>query len=78
MFNSFYNYSTLSLISLEAFGDNSKFEIIEISETHVKAKIYGESTSHKAGKLGVKAITKYKFDVVKHDKGYTSYVAVDI
>lgn len=56
----------------------SKFEITEITETKLKAKIYGESTTPEKGETVVKAVTYHQFDLKKIDDGYTATVSVDI
>ena len=56
----------------------SKFDIIEISETHVKAKIYGEEALPEKGETVVKSLTNYKFDVEKKSKSYKAIISLDI
>lgn len=47
----------------------SKFEIEEIDETHVRAKLYGEEATPEKGETVVKSLTNYKYKVEKTDKG---------
>lgn len=56
----------------------SKFEIEEVDEEHVKAKIYGESIRPEIGETVVKSLTNYKYKVEKTDKGYKAVVSLDI
>lgn len=56
----------------------SKFDIKEISNTHVKADCYGEEADPKKGGTLVKAVTYYKFNVEKTGKGYKVTVSLDI
>ena len=56
----------------------SKFNIIEISQNHLKAEIFGEPMSPEKGRTVVKAVTNYKFNLEKNNKGYTSTVSLDI
>lgn len=56
----------------------SKFEVLEINEKKVKAKIYGETISHKNGQTVVKAVTRYGYKFEKTEKGYECTVVLDI
>jgi SHS2 domain-containing protein len=56
----------------------SKFEIEEIDEKHVKAKLYGEPIKPELGETVVKAVTMYKYKLEKTDKGYKVRVSLDI
>ncbi|MBU1946983.1 MAG: archease [Nanoarchaeota archaeon] len=56
----------------------SKFEIEEISETKLRAKLSGEPIRPELGETVVKAVTMYKFKLEKTDKGYTATVSLDI
>ena len=56
----------------------SKFDILEISEKHVKARCWGEPVSQEKGETVVKAVTYYKFAFEKTDTGYRARVALDI
>jgi SHS2 domain-containing protein len=56
----------------------SKFEVQEISETKLKAKVYGEKAKPELGETVVKAVTYYKFKFEKNDKGYVARVSLDI
>ena len=56
----------------------SKFEIEEIDETHVKAKLYGSEIKPELGETVVKSLTNYKFKVEKNEKGYKAVVSLDI
>lgn len=56
----------------------SRFEIEEISSSHMRAKIYGQTIEKEKGNTVVKAVTNYKFDLKRSEKGYISTVSVDI
>ncbi len=56
----------------------SKFEIEEIDETHLKAKLYGEPITPQLGETVVKAVTMYKYKLEKTEKGYKATVSLDI
>lgn len=56
----------------------SRFEIQEISETGLKAKIYGDETKPELGETVVKAVTYYGFKFEKTDAGYMARVSLDI
>jgi SHS2 domain-containing protein len=56
-----------------------RFEITELDDTHLKAKVYGEMVdrSRHRIKIGIKATT-YHMLQIKHDKGYQIQVLFDI
>ena len=56
----------------------SKFEILEVSEKRLKAKIYGEKISPEKGETVVKAVTYHNFKLEKNKKGYLVRVVFDI
>jgi SHS2 domain-containing protein len=56
----------------------SKFEVQEISETKLKAKVYGEKAKPELGETVVKAVTYYKFKFEKTGDGYVARVSLDI
>jgi len=56
----------------------SKFEIEEVDETHVRAKLYGEPIKPQLGETVVKAVTMYKYKLEQTDKGYKVTVSLDI
>ena len=56
----------------------SKFEVEEIDETHVKAKLYGESIMPEKGETVVKAVTYHKYKLEKTKQGYKVTVSLDI
>lgn len=56
----------------------SKFEIKVISETSLKATVYGEPISPGKGGTVVKAVTYYKFKLEQTQKGYKVTVSLDI
>ncbi|MBU2639604.1 MAG: archease [Nanoarchaeota archaeon] len=56
----------------------SKFEIIEVSETNLIAKIYGEPISPKKGEVLVKALTNHKYEFKKTKSGYKVTAVLDI
>jgi SHS2 domain-containing protein len=56
----------------------SKFEIEEVDETHVKAKLYGSEIKPELGETVVKSLTNYKFNVEETSKGYKATVSLDI
>ncbi|MFH1455926.1 MAG: archease [archaeon] len=55
-----------------------KFEILEISETKLKAKVYGEPISPAKGETVVKSLTYYKYKFEKVAKRYKVTVSMDI
>ncbi|MFH1445102.1 MAG: archease [Nanoarchaeota archaeon] len=56
----------------------SKFEITEIDEKHIKAKVYGEDADPTKGETVVKAVTYYKYKLEKTPKGFVTRVSLDI
>jgi SHS2 domain-containing protein len=56
----------------------SKFDIKEISETSLKAEIWGEPMTREKGETVVKAVTYYKFKLEKIKKGLKATVSLDI
>lgn len=56
----------------------AKFNIEEISEEYVKAKIYGEEVKPENGETVVKAVTYYGFDLEKNDGNYKVRFTLDI
>ncbi|MFH1063850.1 MAG: archease [Candidatus Woesearchaeota archaeon] len=56
----------------------SRFEIIEIDETHLKATIHGESISAEKGETVVKAVTYHQYEFKKTEYGYMCRVSLDI
>jgi SHS2 domain-containing protein len=56
----------------------SKFDILEISEKHIKARCWGEKASQEKGGTVVKAVTLYKYLFEKTPEGYLARVAMDI
>jgi SHS2 domain-containing protein len=56
----------------------SKFEIEEINETKLKAKLQGEPIRPELGETVVKAVTMYKFKLEETNKGYKVTVSLDI
>ena len=56
----------------------SKFEIKEIDNTHLKAKLKGEPIRPELGGTVVKAVTMYNFKLEKTKKGYKATVSLDI
>ncbi|MEA2037811.1 MAG: archease [Nanoarchaeota archaeon] len=56
----------------------SKFEIIEIDETHIRAKLSGEQIKPELGETVVKAVTLYKYQFEKTKEGYKVRVSLDI
>ncbi len=56
----------------------SKFEIEEIDENHLKAKLQGEPITPELGNTVVKAVTMYKFKLEKMDNGYKVTVSLDV
>jgi SHS2 domain-containing protein len=56
----------------------SKFEVLEISEKHVKARCWGEPLSQEKGETVVKAVTYYKYLFEKTPEGYLARVVLDI
>ncbi len=56
----------------------SKFEIEEVDETHIKAKLKGEPIKPELGETVVKAVTMYKYKLEKTKGGYKARVSMDI
>ncbi|TKJ17167.1 archease [Candidatus Woesearchaeota archaeon B3_Woes] len=56
----------------------SKFEIIEVDETHVKAKLSGESIRPEIGETVVKSLTMHKYKIEKNKNDYKVTVSLDI
>ena len=56
----------------------SGFNILKITNTNLKAEIYGESITPEKGETLVKAVTNYKFNLEKTEKGYKSTISLDI
>lgn len=56
----------------------SKFEVLEVDENHLKAKVYGEEAKPEKGGTLVKAVTYYKYKFEKSKNGYKVRVAFDI
>lgn len=58
----------------------SKFEILKIKKdgTYLKARCYGEPMTPEKGETVVKAVTYYKFEFKKTQKGYSARVSLDI
>lgn len=56
----------------------SKFEVEEVDEHHVKAKLCGEPIRPEIGETVVKAVTYYKYKLEKTKEGYKVTVSLDI
>lgn len=56
----------------------SSFNITEINETSLKAKLKGEPIKPELGGTVVKAVTLYKYKLEKTPKGYKVTVSLDI
>lgn len=56
----------------------SKFEITEIDGKRLKAECFGEGITREKGGTHVKAVTYYKFNLEKTDRGYKVTVSLDI
>ncbi len=56
----------------------SKFKVKEIGDMHLRAICNGEYADPKKGGTLVKAVTYYKFNLEKIDKGYKVTVSLDI
>lgn len=56
----------------------SRFDILEIDDRHLKAKVHGEGIRPELGETVVKAVTYYKFKFEKTVKGYVARVSLDI
>jgi len=56
----------------------SKFEVIEIDENHLIARLHGEPIRPELGETVVKAVTYYKYKFEKTKDGYKARVSLDI
>lgn len=56
----------------------SKFEIDSVSDTKLKATVYGEEIVPEKGETVVKSLTYYKYKFEKVSKGYKVTVSLDI
>lgn len=56
----------------------SKFDVKEIGKTYLKVVCMGEEADPKKGGTLVKAVTYYKFNIEKTEKGYKVTVSLDI
>lgn len=56
----------------------SKFVIEYISDTLIKARVYGEMKTREKGETVVKAVTYHKYLFEKYKKGYKVTVSLDI
>jgi len=56
----------------------SKFNILEIDDTHCIAEVSGEEISNEKGGIVVKAVTLYKYKLEKTPQGYKVRVSLDI
>tara|TARA_Y100000310_G_C19945325_1_gene474422 strand:- start:37 stop:450 length:414 start_codon:yes stop_codon:yes gene_type:complete len=56
----------------------SKFEVEEVDDTHVRAKLYGSSIEPELGETVVKSLTNHRFSVEKTESGYKAVVSLDI
>lgn len=56
----------------------SKFNILDISSKKLKAEVFGEPITKEKGETLVKAVTNYKFNLEKIEKGYKSTISLDI
>jgi SHS2 domain-containing protein len=56
----------------------SRFEIIEIDDKHIKAKISGETTSPEKGETVVKSVTLHQYKFEKTEYGFLARVSCDI
>jgi SHS2 domain-containing protein len=55
-----------------------KFEILEISETKLVAKIYGEPISREKGETVVKSLTYHQYKFEKTENGFVARISCDI
>ena len=67
----------IALVDTEAMFF-SKFDVIEIEESRLRARVYGEAVSPGKGETVVKAVTYYKFAFEKRKEGYMARVSLDI
>ena len=56
----------------------SKFEILELTRTKLRARIWGEPADPSKGETLVKAVTKYNYSFEKTPKGYSVRAVLDI
>ncbi len=56
----------------------SRFEIIEVNENNLKAKIYGEPISPEKAGVVVKGVTYYKLKLEKIKDNYKATISLDI
>ena len=56
----------------------SKFEIVEIDENYLKAKVYGEPISPEKAGIVVKGVTYYKLKLEKIKDIYKATISLDI
>ncbi len=56
----------------------SRFDITEISENNLKAKIYGEPISPEKAGVVVKGVTYYKLKIEKIRNNYKATISLDI
>jgi SHS2 domain-containing protein len=56
----------------------SKIKVKEIDESHVIAKLKGETIKPELGETVVKAVTYHQYKLEKTDKGYKVRVSLDI
>ena len=56
----------------------SKFQVIEVSDTKLRAKVWGEEANPKKGETVVKALTYYGYEFEKKKDGFRVKVAMDI
>ena len=56
----------------------SRFEVKEISDTHLKASVFGEDMIPEKGETVVKAVTYYKYKFERTNEGYMARVSLDI
>ena len=56
----------------------SKIEVEEVDETHVRAKLWGETMRPEIGETVVKSLTNYKYNVEKKDNNYKATISLDI
>ena len=56
----------------------SKFDVVEIDNNHLKAKLYGSSIKPELGGTVVKAVTLHRYKFEKTKQGYKVTVSLDI
>lgn len=77
--NTMWNFLSEMIVEFEVNNMFfSKFEIIEASENHVKAKLHGEPMKPELGETVVKSLTNYKYKVEKTKEGYQASICLDI